>query len=487
MSRVLVNETSGGIAVVEGDTTHGIGRDADWPIELGCTREVRTGRASARTATIGTQFGIPLYGAVKTILQRTKIGTGPGRIVLVTGPSGSGKSTVLSQIERQFAGGCRVDRVSFPPDVAIIDRIAPWGSLSDALSILTSCGMGEAHLWVRPFAALSDGEKFRARLSRAIALHARSAPCAPLAPYAPLLCDEFCSILHRRVARAISYGLRKIATRRNLSIVLACSHEDIMADLQPDTVVRLDGSGRAFVEERTVRSGRPILLRRRLRVEPGLKRDYESFASMHYRATDELGFVDKVFVMRDGPGGPPVGIVVYSHPPLELALRNRATDRLFSRNPKKLNRSMRILRRLVIHPDLRGTGLGHYLVAKTLPMVGTQYIECLATMGEFNPVFEKAGMRRIGQYDLSPKQREALEALRKMDVDPSGRGFVTQVSRRPPVRKIVAKIVYDWYAATTAGGASRVERQSPEFLAQTFRGLIGSRPVYYLWRQNGTV
>ena len=117
----------------------------------------------------------------------------------------------------------------------------------------------------------------------------------------------------------------------------------------------------------------------------------------------------------------------------------------------------------------------------------TQYIECLATMGEFNPVFEKAGMRRIGQYDLSPKQREALEALRKMDVDPSGRAFVTQVSRRPPVRKIVAKIVYDWYAATTAGGASRVERQSPEFLAQTFRGLIGSRPVYYLWRQNGTV
>jgi GNAT superfamily N-acetyltransferase len=289
------------------------------------------------------------------------------------------------------------------------------------------------------------------------------------------------------VARAISYGVRKIATRKNLSVVLACSHEDLIADLQPDIIVRLDGSGRAGLEERAVRVGRPILLRRRLRIEPGLKQDYEAFASMHYRATGELGFVDKVFVLRDGPGGPPVGIVVYSHPPLELALRNRATDRRFSRNPKKLNRSMRILRRLVIHPDLRGTGLGHYLVAKTLPMVGTEYIECLAAMGAFNPVFEKAGMRRIGQYDLSPRQSEALEALRKMDVDPSGRAFVTEVSRRQPVRKVVAKIVYDWYAATTAGGASRVERQSPEFLAQTFRGLIGSRPVYYLWRKNGTI
>jgi hypothetical protein len=50
----------------------------------------------------------------------------------------------------------------------------------------------------------------------------------------------------------------------------------------------------------------------------------------------------------------------------------------------------------------------------------------------------------------------------------------------------VARFVYQWYQATTGNGEQRVARQSPEFLAQTFRGLIGVRPVYFLWRKPNT-
>lgn len=451
------------------------------PVDLHCVRELRLGRPSRRTAVVGTWFGIPLFGGKTTVVEPVQVQLGPGRIVLLVGPSGSGKSSALAEIERRFAGGCTVQRVGFPSDAAIIDRIAPWGSLSEALSILTSCGMGDAHLWVRPFAVLSDGEKFRARLARAIALHTRAGAAAPL------LCDEFCSMLHRRAAKAIGYGLRKIVTRRGLSVVVACSSDDIIGDLQPDTIVRLYGSGRCAVEQRDVRPGKPLSMRRRMRIHPGTKRDYNAFASMHYRASDELGFVDKVFVMREGDDGQPVGIVVYSHPPLELSLRNRATGGRFSQNPKRLNRSLRILRRLVIHPDLRGCGLGHHLVKKTLPQVGTEFVECLAAMGEFNPVFEKAGMTRIGQCDIPEKRRAALASLQELDVDPNSREFAVQVCRRRRVREIVARVVRDWYAATTGGGESRVERQSPQLLAQTFRGLIGTRPVYYLWRRGKAV
>jgi len=267
-------------------------------------------------------------------------------------------------------------------------------------------------------------------------------------------------------------------------VVVASCHEDIVADLRPATIVRLHGNGRAQVIHQPIGSRRSVSFRRRLRIVPGLKRDYDAFAAMHYRATDELGFVDKVFVMRDGSGGEPLGIVVYAHGPLELSLRNRATNRAFVRNPRRLNRRLRILRRLVIHPDVRGCGLGHFLVKKTLPLVGTEYVECLASMGEFNPVFEKAGMKRIGQYGVSQNRRAALRELQAMDVDPNGRDFVMRVCRNPSVRKIVARVVYNWYASTTAGGEQRVKRQSPQFLAQTFRGLVGSRPVYYLWKRN---
>ena len=445
-------------------------------VDLKCDRPLRMGRSSARTARVALQFGVPAHAdKTLTVLESCRVTLGPGRLVLLVGPSGSGKSTALQEIDRQFSGSCSVDRIRLPHDAALVDSVAPWAPLGETLALLAGCGLGAAPLWLRPCDALSEGERFRARLARAIALHSRSGLAAPL------LCDEFCSLLHRRVARAISFSLHKAVVRRGLSVVVACSHDDVVADLQPHTLVRLLGDGRCEVTERDTSPRRPFSLRRRMRIEPGKKKDYEAFATMHYRATDELGFVDKVFVMRDGDEL--VGIVVYSYAALELSMRNRATDGLFSRNASRVNRSLRILRRLVIHPDLRGCGLGQHLVRKTLPLVGTEYVECLAAMGEINPIFEKAGMRRIGQYERSRSQQDALEQLRAMDVDPSGHAFVMQVCRRRRVREIVAGLVYAWYAATTVNGKARVQRQSPEFLAQTFRGIIGLRPVYYLWKR----
>ena len=446
-------------------------------LDIRCDRRIELGRSSRRTAMVGIQFGLPLFDRLATVVESARVRIGPGRIVAIVGPSGSGKSSALGQISRQSDGGCMVQRVTFPAEAAIIDRVAPWGDLSEALGLLTVCGLGDANLWVRRFVTLSDGEKFRARLARGVAQHSRGAAVGPL------MCDEFCSSLHRRVARAISFGLRKLVKRRGLALVLACSQEDVIADLQPHAIVRLLGRGRCEVEQREVHAGRGFSLRRRLKIEPGRKVDYDAFAAMHYRATDELGFVDKVFVMREGAGGEPLGIVVYAHAPLELRLRNEATGSWFSRNPGRVNRSLRILRRLIIHPDVRGCGLGHYLVKKTLSEVGTKYVECLASMGEFNPVFERAGMQRIGQYEMPKKRQAVLDELEAMGVDPNGRDFPMHVSRRRLVREIVARVVFDWYSGTTGGGAKRVQRQSPHMLAQTFRGLIASRPVYYLWRR----
>lgn len=468
------------MAVAEGDVgavvPHEDATFAQRTVDLHCVRDGVAARPSSRTADVSLRFGVSPGGTSATFVGPAKIAVAPGRIVLLLGPSGSGKSTALSAIESQFATACMVQRVAFPPDQAVIDRIAPEESLSEAISMLTACGLGEAGLWLRPFDTLSDGEKFRARLARAVALHSR------IGAAAPLLCDEFCSGLHRRVAKTVAYNLHRLVVRRGLSVVAACSNDDVVADLNPHAIVHLAG-GRCRIDERRVVEKRAISFFRRLRIEPGAKRDYDAFAAMHYRATDELGFVDKVFVLRDRPGGDPLGIVVYSHGPLELALRNQATAGWFSRNPSRVNKHLRILRRLVIHPDVRGCGLGHHLVRNTMPLLGTRYVECLAAMGEFNPVFEKAGMKRIGQYEVDRRRMSAFEALRAMDVDPNGPDFAVYVARRRRVRAVVAKVVYDWYAATTAGGECRVARQSPEFLAQAFRGLIGMRPVYYLWQR----
>jgi ABC-type lipoprotein export system ATPase subunit/GNAT superfamily N-acetyltransferase len=445
---------------------------------LRCVRPVQLGRSSSRMAAVASQFGLPLFQEQAEIVSPVELPLRPGRIVALVGPSGSGKSSLLGALIERLPQAVVVDRVSFPSEAAVVDRVASSMPLEEALSLLSACALGEPRLWVRPFGTLSEGERFRARFARALGLALR--PSEPL----PLLCDEFCSALHRRAARAISFNLRKLVTRRQLTLVVAVSNEDVLTDLQPDVVVRLDDQGRSAVEDRRVRPRRLPSFARELHIEPGGKRDYDAFAPMHYRASDELGFVDKVFVLRERRTGVALGIVVYAHPPLELALRNQATNGKFVRNPRRLNQGVRILRRLVVHPDIRGCGFGHHLVAQTMPQLGTEYVECLAAMGAVNPVFEKAGMKRIGKCQAPARRQALLAKLHELEVDPHAANFFEQVARRPRVRRVVARAVSDWYSTTTGGGEKRVARQSPELLAQTFRGLIGSTPIYYLWERS---
>lgn len=451
-------------------------KNATRTLAIECTKEPSAAPVSGRVTDVAMQFGLPVLPPSQRVLEPLTVTVGRGRIVFIVGPSGSGKSTALNLIKKRFRSVQDVGRVRFPVGRSVVDVVCQGESLSRAIQLLGACGLGESPLWVRLPHELSDGQQFRARLARAIGMLDRSRSASPI------VCDEFCSGLHRRLAKSIAFNLRKLVSRRGLSLILACSDDDILTDLQPDLTVRLLGHGQHELIERKPRQ-RSISFLRRLVVEPGRKSDYESFAAMHYRATDELGFVDKVFVLRERSSRDLLGIVVYSHGPLELSLRNKATGGRFLRNPTRLNCQMRILRRLVIHPDVRGCGIGHRLVSKTLPRVGTRFVECLASMGEVNPVFERAGMTRIGTCPVPSNRSRFLGELRAMDVDPFAREFVMQVSRRPRVRRIVSQLVYQWYQATTADGEKRVARQSPEFLAQTFRGLIGTRPVYFLWER----
>ncbi len=448
-------------------------------IRLDCGRALRVWRASGRTTRVAQDFGLAPRRR-RTILDGLTVSVGPGRIVAICGPSGCGKTTALGLIARCYPAAIHVDRVAFPTGTPLVDCIAPTETLSGALSILSACALGEAPKWLRAYEELSEGEKFRARLARAVGAAARRGAAAVL------IADEFAQQLHRRAAKAVAYNLRKLTTRRRLSVVVATSNTDVLSDLQADTVVTLGADRRHEVAERPPRR-RPFSLWRRLRIEPGTRSDYSRFAAMHYRDRDHLGFVDRIFVLRDGSRREPLGIVVYAYPPAELALRNAVTAGRFSGNLDELNRNVRILRRLVLHPDIRGCGIGHRFVRRTLPMAGTRYVECLASMGTVNPVFERAGMTRVGTCPLPRRAAAVLAKLAALDVDVHAADLATRIARRMDVRALAVRLVTDWYRATTGRGRGRPARQSPRFIAQIVRSIAASRPVYYLWDRDSPI
>ncbi len=436
--------------------------------------------ATPRVVETCLQFGLSPALPERVVVSELALTFPPGSVTLIVGPSGSGKSSLLAEITRRIPTSRSVEHVRFPNDVAIVDGVAPAQPIEQAMRLLSGCSLGEPSLWIRRLSELSEGERFRARLARAISLHRRGGHRGPL------LCDEFANHLHRRLARAMAFNVGKLARRLAMPMVLATTREDLIEDLRPDALVRLR-NGNVHVEPHEAAADAAshcFSLRRRVRIERGSLRDYARFAAMHYRQRDNVGFIDRVFVMREEVGGDVIGIVLYGRPALELSLRNRVTGGRYTRKAELLNRELRVLKRLVVHPDVRGCGLGHLLVGKTLPLAGTRIVECLASMAAVNPVFDKAGMRRIGTLPAPKDRRVALVKLRAAGADPMQSDFADQVRRRPTVRRLVRDVVGAWHRSTSSLPEVRLQRHTATTLAQTFRQLAGARPVYFLWAKD---
>ncbi len=97
-------------------------------------------------------------------------------------------------------------------------------------------------------------------------------------------------------------------------------------------------------------------------------------------------------------GDEPIGICVFSTPPLSLAGRNRffgqsgRWDRL---RVQSLNRQVSMLSRVVLHPAYRGAGIGAAFVRRSCEHCPFPWIETLSEMGRVNPIFESAGFIRV--------------------------------------------------------------------------------------------
>ncbi len=203
------------------------------------------GRPSRRVEAVAEMFGLGLDERDEVRLyDGLAVDVRPGDVVFLTGPSGCGKSAGLRRLVASLrAAEARARIVNLadiepPPRKRVVDGFGL--PLDETLYLASTAGLADAFVLLRRPGELSEGQRWRLRLAHALAalgLADVEADAAPPEAWRVLVADELASTLDRLCARAVAYRLRRLADRRNLTILAACAHDDILDDLAPDVLV----------------------------------------------------------------------------------------------------------------------------------------------------------------------------------------------------------------------------------------------------------
>jgi len=184
----------------------------------------------------------------KNVVHNCQVEINDGDIVYITGPSGSGKSVLLKELAGAIEPEQKVDidDINLSSERAVVDCIE--GDYIWSLRILSYAGLNDCLCVLNRPAYLSEGQKYRFRLAMALGasstLRQGSVQAGSLqAKKKFIIADEFCSNLDRITASTISYTIHKFAKRYKVTFLLASSHEDMLADLQPDVIITKELSG----------------------------------------------------------------------------------------------------------------------------------------------------------------------------------------------------------------------------------------------------
>jgi hypothetical protein len=174
--------------------------------------------------------------------HQCRIDIRPGDIVYLTGPSGAGKSVLLRELQRcvPAADAVSLADIDLPGDRTVVDCFD--GDVVTTLRTLSTVGLSDVFCLLNRPCWLSDGQKYRFRLGRALTAGK---------PF--VFADEFCSELDRITAATVAFNVHRLAKHSQTTLVLASSRDDVLVDLVPDVLVVKDFSGPAEVIYRTGR------------------------------------------------------------------------------------------------------------------------------------------------------------------------------------------------------------------------------------------
>lgn len=138
---------------------------------------------------------------------------------LIVGPSGCGKSTLANRL----FGEEKKLQWKMP---SVCDDFGKSFGIEKIAETCSAVGFSTIPSWVKPYAVLSTGEKFRVEMARRL-LEAEGEL---------ILVDEFTSVVDRQVAAIGSHAVQKYIRRAGGQFVAVSCHFDIVEWLQPDWI-----------------------------------------------------------------------------------------------------------------------------------------------------------------------------------------------------------------------------------------------------------
>jgi ABC-type lipoprotein export system ATPase subunit len=238
-------------------------------------------------------------------------------IGLIVGRSGTGKTTIAKEV---FADGY-IEPHTYGT-AAIVNEMPNGLNYADITKMFTAVGFSSPPSWLKPYSVLSNGEKMRVDLARAL-LEERDV----------IVFDEYTSVVDRDVAKVCSLAVNKAIRNQHKKFIAVSCHDDIIEWLQPDWVYDTNQQTFSFRDGHEKRPEIKVDVfdtHRNARLWP-------LFGKYHYLNTEVKRGTD-IFV--GCINNAPVAFCAVRHFP----------------HPK--NSRLKMVHRLVVLPDYQGIGIG---------------------------------------------------------------------------------------------------------------------------------
>ena len=146
------------------------------------------------------------------------------KIGLIVGKSGTGKTTIA----KQLFPNSYITSYEYTKET-ILDDMPKECSVDEITKAFNSVGFSSPPSWLKPYSVLSNGQKMRVNLARAI-----------LEENKMFVFDEFTSVVDRNVAKIGSFAIQKAIRKTDKQFIAVGCHYDVEDWLMPDWVFNTD-------------------------------------------------------------------------------------------------------------------------------------------------------------------------------------------------------------------------------------------------------